>query len=359
MTVKLQVSGLPAAMRPVGNLATPYWNDAGCNPQWDFPYFSTNPSSFDFTLVVNWQTTATGNCTQNQCGFFNNNTRQITLCSQSKTVSGTTFSCGTQPSNFTVYLAHEMGHFLGITHTPGSCPNACLMNAQPSLWPPTPEECQLADDQNFTYWEDHEPADPGCQAYCVSTCIGTHCPESPILVDLDADGFELTGLRDGVTFDIDGDGIPDRIGWTSSERRDVFLALDLDQNGAIDNGHELFGNFSTTPDGATPRTGFGVLQIYDEPQWGGNADGKIDRRDRIYPSLLAWLDQNHNGTSEPGELHGMAEIGILQLETGYFHREVVDGNGNLMFYWSSAVVRGGDGRLSRVPTLDALFVNEP
>jgi hypothetical protein len=357
MMVKLQVSGLPTGIRPVGNLATPYWNDSDCNPQWEYPYFSTNPTSYDFTLVVNWQTTATGNCTQSQCGFFNPNNHQITLCAQSRTPAGSTFSCGSQSADFTVYLAHEMGHFLGISHVPGGCADQCLMNAQPTLWYPKPEECAMADDQNFTYWENHEPPDPGCQAYCVSTCIGTHCPESPILIDLDGDGFELAGLSDGVLFDIDGDGSREPIGWTLSTAEDAFLALDLNADGAIGSGAELFGNFSTTPDGATPRTGFGVLRIYDDPQWGGNSDGRIDRRDGVFRRLLAWIDRDHNGVSEIAELYSLPSLGVVQLDIDYVHREIVDPRGNLLYYWSKALRWTPEGVLRRIDTVDALFAN--
>lgn len=358
MMVKLQVAGLPAAIRGVGNLATPYWNDAACNPSWQFPYFSTNPAEFDYSLAVNWQTSATGNCTQGQCGFFNKNTRQITLCAQTVATNGSTVSCGSQPSHFTVYLAHEIGHFLGISHSTTGCSSQCLMNAQPTLWPLRPDECQMADEQNFTYPENHQPPDPFCQAYCVSTCIGTHCPESPILLDLDGDGFLLTGLADGVAFDIDGDGVVNHVGWTRPASMDAFLALDLDGDGNIGDGRELFGNFSTTPDGASPQTGFGVLQIYDQPQWGGNAGGKIDRRDAIYGSLLAWVDSNHNGVSEPEELFSVLDLGVVQLAVDYSHREIVDPRGNLLYYWSWALRRTPQGQYRRIDTVDALFVNQ-
>ena len=60
----------------------------------------------------------------------------------------------------------------------------------------------------------------------------------PIILDLGAPGLAFSGLADGVTFDINGDGVADQMAWTAGE--DGILALDLDGYGTIDNGTEIF-----------------------------------------------------------------------------------------------------------------------
>ncbi|MGH9915136.1 MAG: hypothetical protein ACRD63_07595, partial [Pyrinomonadaceae bacterium] len=45
---------------------------------------------------------------------------------------------------------------------------------------------------------------------------------SPILIDIDGDGFSLTDEVDGVDFDITSDGRKERISWTAPDSDDAF-----------------------------------------------------------------------------------------------------------------------------------------
>jgi len=154
---------------------------------------------------------------------------------------------------------------------------------------------------------------------------------SPIIVDVDGNGYWLTSARDGVTFDLDGNGHSLQWAWTAAGSTNAFLALDRNGNGQIDNGKELFGNAADQPDGGD-RNGYRALAEFDKPQNGGNGDGIIDAHDAVWSKLLLWIDSNHNGISEPGELHHLAEFGIQSISLQYKEVKRVDQYGNWYHY---------------------------
>jgi hypothetical protein len=138
---------------------------------------------------------------------------------------------------------------------------------------------------------------------------------SPIIVDTTGKGFRLTSAESGVTFDIRGNGHPIQLSWTASDSGNAFLALDLNHNGKIDGGKELFGNF-TDPD---CDNGYCALAKYDS-----NGDGVIDWRDPIYSKLVLWIDANHDGVSQPEELHTLPELGVFSIGLKYRHEPLYD-----------------------------------
>lgn len=153
---------------------------------------------------------------------------------------------------------------------------------------------------------------------------------SPIIIDVSGNGYHLTNVADGVVFDISGTGHPVQIAWTAPGSDNAFLALP-GSDGLVHSGKELFGNFTPQPPSSDPN-GFRALAVYDLPENGGNGDGVIDARDKIFSSLRLWIDANHDGISQPEELHTLPSMGVYSISLNYWLSRKSDQWGNLFRY---------------------------
>jgi hypothetical protein len=182
-----------------------------------------------------------------------------------------------------------------------------------------------------------DPCDDGCGDPCCSgTCGGDLCGNTdPIVIDLTGRGYQLTNQANGVKFDFSGTGPPIQMSWTAGGWDGGFLALDRNGNGRSDNATELFSNITPQPTipGKTAN-GFLALAVYDQPANGGNGDGWIDEQDAIYSKLLIWVDRNHNGVSDPGELLTLKQAGIDAISLNYSSNQWTDAFGNTFRYSS-------------------------
>jgi Bacterial Ig domain len=159
-----------------------------------------------------------------------------------------------------------------------------------------------------------------------SACIQIVIFSSPLVIDLNGDGINLTTADDGVWFDINGDGVKDKTGWVKSD--DGLLVLDKNQNGTIDGQSELFGGNNID--------GFSVLSQYDE-----NQDGVIDSKDAVWKDLKVWQDANQDGLTQDGELLSMDSLDFssISLDAKATDYEI---SGNGISAESSVTTANGD-----------------
>jgi hypothetical protein len=181
----------------------------------------------------------------------------------------------------------------------------------------------------------------------------------PILIDLSGDGFSMTDAKGGVNFDFFGSGTPVRVSWTQAGAQNGWLALDLNHDGKIGNGQELFGNAMPSPGLAAERLGFKALAVYDTRKYGGNGDGVIDAKDAIYPKLLIWVDKNHNGISESGELMTLQKAGIKSISLHYHDAHNTDAYGNQFRYRAQVVWTDPKENGRQHWAYDVILVSQP
>lgn len=215
----------------------------------------------------------------------------------------------------------------GFSEASGDCDDTCSAcnpgNAFENIigyW------CGDTGDNDCDGYIDCNDSDCGADPLCA--------PSSPILIDTSGDGFSMTSHANGVLFDINHDGRKEKLSWTSANSNDAWLVLDRNQNGNIDDGSELFGNHTIqpAPPAGEERNGFLALREFDKPLKGGNYDGEISLADTIFNKLRLWTDTNHSGTSDPGELHPLSDMGVDRLELTYKSSKRTDSFGNQFRY---------------------------
>ncbi len=225
------------------------------------------------------------------------------LCSVSVSISNNGASVSISSDGF--FTANDgLGQRCAAMANPQATPT-------PPPPPPPPQPCTAPPGSHFRSDQSGDPTDP-------SNC-------SPIIVDLTGDGFFLTSAANGVKFDIANTGVPIQIAWTANANN-AFLVLDRNGNGVINSGAELFGNFTLQPASAHPN-GFLALAQYDS-----NGDGVIDAKDPIFSQLRLWVDANHDGISQPGELHTLSEMGVFSISLDYSLSSRTDEFGNVFRY---------------------------
>ena len=136
----------------------------------------------------------------------------------------------------------------------------------------------------------------------------------PLVLDLNGDGVRLTDYGSNpVLFDIDNDGGSRELsGWVSPE--DGLLVHDLNGNGRIDHSGEIFSEYyggTSSPEGGTRpfRDGFAALASLD-----GNHDHRFGPADAAWDNVRVWVDADHDGQTDSGELRTLDSLGISYID---------------------------------------------
>ena len=148
---------------------------------------------------------------------------------------------------------------------------------------------------------------------------------SPLVLDLNGDGVQTTRLSNsftqGVHFNLDAKGLAENTAWVSKD--DGLLVRDLNGDGKITSGRELFGNHTLLKSGTEAANGFEALAELDD-----NGDGVVDADDASFASLKVWKDANGNGVTDAGELLTLAQAGVKSFNVSYTSGNSTDANGN-------------------------------
>ncbi len=129
----------------------------------------------------------------------------------------------------------------------------------------------------------------------ISIRAGDAARVDPLVINLNSNAPSLTDTK--FSFDLDCDGKPDQISFLSPGSG--FLALDINNDGIINDGSELFGPGSGN--------GFSELSQYDSDN-----NNWIDENDDIYDRLRIWTkDDNGNDV-----LFALGEKGIGAIYLG-------------------------------------------
>jgi hypothetical protein len=352
--------------------ATAQWDDS-CGDEGagsGFPYLESGTGS-GYPVTVNYHSEPGPACGSNSTLYYQGTPLGSTIDLYA--------SAGGSPCDpISDSLAHELGHVLGLEDVSyaGSCFGSIMGGRSPGgTRSVTAADCAAADEG---WWTPEEQIEQDTQNACTQTCRGqcfegqcdsTECFQwgdghystgcySPILINVSGGGYHLTSAADGVLFDLDADGHLNRTAWTR-DSGDAFLCRDLNGNGTIDNGRELFGNYTVLANGNRAINGYQALATFDKVESGGNGNGWIDPEDSVWDSLLLWTDSNHDGVSQSDELASLNDAHVLRIDAHYIESPRQDQYGNLFRFRGQCILAGPNGSQHPRVTYDVFFVTAP
>lgn len=336
------------------------WND--CNPSgYDWPWFDPGSTQAEDAIHVNY---TPGQAPVPACASFNRANGEMCLWDSYVAASGVTVDCTHSEAAVSDIIAHEVGHYLGLGEADPNnrdCDTSIMGVTRvdssgriKSDYSVSTEEKDVADDNNSNEQEEFEEECGQNREECGGQADGTG---SPILINLDGGGFRLTGLDDGVEFDIDGEFILEEMAWTVDGSGEGFLFRNRFGGVGPDSGRELFGNFTPSPlTGNTFANGYEALAEMDSAALSGNENGLIDPNDAFFHSLGVWIDRDHDGRYRDEELFSLEELGILSLSVQYRESTARDRHGNEFRFRSFAWIEGKQGYPRRISTSDVFLL---
>lgn len=171
----------------------------------------------------------------------------------------------------------------------------------------------------------------------------------PLTVDLNNDGHMSAPRAAGAYFDMAHDGFAESSGWVQAG--DALVVRDLNHNGSIDSGAELFGDQTRLATGALAANGYTALADLDS-----NHDGVFSAQDAAWGEVMLWKD-NGDGVTQPGEVVALTEEGVAALKLSYSTVNALDAAGNILAQTNSTGAALEDG--TSVATGTFLLASDP
>ncbi len=157
----------------------------------------------------------------------------------------------------------------------------------------------------------------------------------PLVINLDTNIAQVSDQK--FFFDLDADGEKEEI--SNLKAGSGFLALDLNEDGVINDGSELFGTKSGN--------GFEDLAKHD-----ADGNGWIDESDPIWEKLLVWT-KDEDGSDKLYHLSelGIGAIGLSNISTEFALNSEQDNQNNAMIR-NTGIFLYENGTVSTVQHLD-------
>lgn len=151
----------------------------------------------------------------------------------------------------------------------------------------------------------------------------------PLALDLNGDGLVTSAASSSVLFDHSGEGVKIGTGWIDAN--DGFLVYDRNANGRIDNGSELFGDYTDgASDPVIPSSPLASAGLRALSKLDSNGDGIFDVSDAAFNVVRVWRDLNQDGVSQAEELFTLTQAGIQSINLIPTSTTAVSlGNGNV------------------------------
>ncbi|MEO5728091.1 MAG: calcium-binding protein [Byssovorax sp.] len=170
------------------------------------------------------------------------------------------------------------------------------------------------------------PDEPGATHICVKdgdgNLVWTVCQYSanstPLVLSFD--GAPVTFQSSTRAFAIHGT-MSVATDWPTA--RTPWLALDRNDNGAVDDGGELFGSATMLSSGERAENGFIALRELDTDR-----DGQLTPADAGWSQLRLWNDGDADRVSSSSELSPLGARRLVSIDLGYAVERRCDDHGN-------------------------------
>lgn len=156
----------------------------------------------------------------------------------------------------------------------------------------------------------------GCESGDFESC---EC-NTPLVLEFDAAPVRMEASP-AATFDIDDLGACVTTDWPTPAT--PWLALDVNKDGMIDSGRELFGSGTRIDGNRRARNGFMALAALDTDN-----NGRIDASDKRFDELVLWSDHDGDKRGSFAEMEPLSVRSILSIELDYVVRRECDERGN-------------------------------